>query len=92
MADREGATDQRQSDILANIQQVILNSTLWFETDDVADSGVLMELRQCLRDLQILHTDPGNARQREAVITTLIDQIEMRILTDHGQIRLLHSE
>ena len=39
-ADREGATDQRQSDILANIQQTILNGTRCFETDDVDDNGV----------------------------------------------------
>ena len=38
MANREGATDQRQSDILANFQQAILNGTRCFETDDVDDS------------------------------------------------------
>ena len=62
MADREGATDQRQSDILANIQQTILNGTRCFETDDVDDSGILLELRHCLRDLQLLHIDQDNAR------------------------------
>ena len=36
MADREGATDQRQSDVLANIQQATLKGTRCFETDDVA--------------------------------------------------------
>ena len=62
MADREGATDQRQSDILANIQQAILNGTRCFEADDIDDSGILLELRQCLRDLQILHIDQDNTR------------------------------
>ena len=62
MADREGATDQRQSDILANIQHAILNGTQCFETDDVDDSGILLELRQSLRDMQILHTDQDNAQ------------------------------
>ena len=62
MADREGATDQRQSDSLADIQQAILKGTRCFETDDVDDSGILLELRQCLRGLQILHIDQDNAR------------------------------
>ena len=57
MADREGATDQRQSDSLANIQQAILNGTRCFETEDVDDSGILLELRQCQKDLQIFHID-----------------------------------
>ena len=69
MADREGATDQRQSDISANIQQAILYGTRCFETDDVDDSGILLELRQCLRDLQVLHIVQDNARH----------------LGDHGQ-------
>ena len=55
MADREGATAQRQSDILANIQQASLNGTRCFETDDVDDRGILLELHQCLRGLQILN-------------------------------------
>ena len=42
MADKEGATDQCQSDILANIQQVILNDTPCFETGDVDVSGILL--------------------------------------------------
>ena len=56
MADREGATDQHQSDILANILQAILNDTRCFETDDADDRRILMEFCQCLRDLQILQT------------------------------------
>ena len=39
MADREGAErvlDQRESDILAYIQQAILNGSRCFETNDVA--------------------------------------------------------
>ena len=62
MADKEGATDQRLCDILANIQQAILNGTRCFETDDVDDSGILLELRQCLRDLQIFRIDQDSAR------------------------------
>ena len=62
MADRDGATDQHQSYILANIQQAILNGTRCYETNDVDDSGILLELCQCLRDLQILHIDQDNAR------------------------------
>ena len=62
MADRDGATHQHQSDILANIQQAILKSTRCFETDYVGDSRILLELHQCLRDLQILHTDKDDAR------------------------------
>ena len=65
MTDREGVTDQRQSDVLTNIQQTILNGTRCFETDDVDDSGILLELRQCLRDLQILNIDQDNARHKE---------------------------
>ena len=57
-----GATDQLQSDILVNSQQAILNGTRCFETDDVDDSGILLERRQCLRDLQILHIDQDNAQ------------------------------
>ena len=80
MANRGCAIDQRQRGILAKIQQVIVNGTWCFETDDVDDSGVLMELRLCLRDLQILRIDQDNVhRHIEAAIRTLIDQIETKI-------------
>ena len=42
----DNATDQRQSDILAKIQQAILNGSRCFETDEVDDSGILLELGQ----------------------------------------------
>ena len=64
MADRGGAErvlDQSESDILANIQQAILNGSRCFETDDVDGSGILMELRQSLRNLQILHIFPARS-------------------------------
>ena len=44
MTNKECATDQRQSDIFANIQQAILNGTQSFETDDVDDSRILLSL------------------------------------------------
>ena len=50
MADRGRVTDQRQSDIITSIQQAVLIGKRCFDTDHVDDSGVLMELRQCLRD------------------------------------------
>ena len=83
MADRgraERVLDQRVSDILAIIQQAILNGSRCFETDDVDGSGILMELRQSLRNLQRLHINPENARQIEAIVS-LIDQIEMKMQT-----------
>ena len=70
--------DPRENDILSNIQQAILNGTRSFESEDVDDNAVLLELRQSSRNLQLLHIDPQNSRQIDEAITALIDQIEIK--------------
>ena len=79
MADRECATDQRQSDILANIQQAILNGPRYFETDDVDDSGILLKFRQCLRDLRIPDIAQDNARHIGEREPTLFQKLKWKI-------------
>ena len=77
MADRD-TLDPRENEILSNIEQAILNGTRSFESEDVDDNAILLELRQSSRNLRLLHIDPQNARQIDEAITALIDQIELK--------------
>lgn len=73
------ANRQREIDILNHLQDLILTGTRCFETDDIDCNRLLVDLRQGLRSLRLLQLQRDNFRNIEETLTTLIDQVDVKI-------------
>ena len=72
-------TDQQETDILKHLEDLILSGTRCFESEDADCQGVLVDLRQGLRSLSLLELRPDNYNIIEDTLTTLIDQLEIKL-------------